>query len=251
MTSLNKPIKAIAYTRISTKKQGETGNGLNLQMTRIDGFAQAGGYEIIRTFSDVHTGAGEDSAHHRRHLLKAMKLSREKKWPIIVDGLDRLSRNTKTVEEMIINGRLKVISAKNGEGATHAVIMGEAARAQEEVERISRTTKEGLRRARERGTVLGNTKNLGEAQQKGAASNKAKADQQTRELAPVVQDIRSSGMTMKEAIANELNLRGYRTARNERWNKDNVRRLLDRIDNLGELEKEQKRYQENPLYGSF
>jgi len=247
----SKTNKAIAYIRVSTKDQGENGNGLDLQMIRIEGFAKAAGFELVDTFRDVHTGAGKESADKREGARAAVILSQKTGWPIIVDGLSRFSRHTKTLESWILEKGLKVISAQTGENPNYAVIMGEAARAQEEVERIRRTTKEGLRRARERGVTLGNTKNLDVAQQNGAASNKAKADRQARELAPMVNEIRTSGLKTKEAIADELNRRGYRTARNERWNKDNLRRVLDRIAEIEELDVQKDRYADNPLHGAF
>jgi DNA invertase Pin-like site-specific DNA recombinase len=220
---------AIAYIRVSTENQGQDGAGLDLQLTRIEAYAKAAGFRIVEIFKDMQTGTHEDSAKRRPGVRAAIECSQKHRLPIIVDGLDRFSRNTKRLEELVADGKLKVISARSGEGAGRAVIMGEAARAQAEVERISRTTKEGLRLARERGVTLGNTINLPEAQKKGAASNKSKAERQARELAPVVKKIRASGCTTKEAIADELNKRAYRTARGERWNKHSIRRLLDRI----------------------
>lgn len=187
--------KAIAYIRVSTPDQGENGNGLDLQMKRIEEFAREAGFELGNTFRETQSAAGEDSIERRSEIRKAIRLSHETGYPIIVDGLDRFARNIKKLGELVINGKLKVISAKSDEDAGRAVIMAEAARAQDERDRISRTTKEGPARARAQGKTLGNTKNLGEAQEKGAATNKQRADKQARELALVLREFRKPGMT--------------------------------------------------------
>jgi DNA invertase Pin-like site-specific DNA recombinase len=251
---MNKTKQAIAYIRVSTRGQGEHGNGLDLQITRIEAYAREAGYELVTTFRDVQSGAGEDSTQNRPGIREAISFSQKTGFPIIVDGLDRFARNTKKLEELVLSGKLRVISAMTGEGAPRAVMIGEAARAQAERDLISQTTKEALQRKRREGVILGNTKNLDEAQQKGAASNKAKADQQTRELAPVVKEICAPGKVTKEAIANELNRLGHRTARGGLWDKDKVRRLLDRIAELEkqqEIERQKEQYRDNPQWGIF
>lgn len=251
------PKRAIAYLRVSTADQGDRGAGLDLQMTRIEAFAKEKGFHIVETpFKDVQTGT---DTVRRSGVRDAIDYSRKHRLPIIVDGLDRISRDTATLERWISDGRLKIISAKSGEDAGRAVIIAEAARAQAEVERISRTTREGLQRARARGARLGNPTNLEDAQKKGAASNKEKAEQRARELAPLVKELLASGVTTREAIAKELNARGHRTARGERWNKNNIRRPLDRIldrkrpakDMPLQPKEPEEDYRNNALWGMF
>jgi hypothetical protein len=55
------------------------------------------------------------------------------------------------------------------------------------------------------------------------------ADRHARDLAPVVEDIRSGGATSLRAIAAELNARGMLTRRGGRWHVSNVMNLLDRL----------------------
>ncbi len=250
------PKPAIAYIRVSTKDQGEHGNGLDLQLVRINAYAKEAGYRITDTFRDVHTGVGPKSISGRPGVRDAFHTAVRTGRPIIVDGLDRIHRDTRKLEELVLDrlgGKLRIISAKSGEGAARAVIMGEAARAQEEAERISASTREGLKRALQRGAKLGNPKNLAEAQAKGSASNKARAERQADELGPVIRQIRESGVCTKEAIAKELNRRGYLTARSERWNKDNVRRLLSRLDlpKPADEKLSQHNYWDDPNWGVF
>jgi DNA invertase Pin-like site-specific DNA recombinase len=247
-TTNRKP--AIAYVRVSTRTQGGRGHGLDLQMVRIEAFAREAGFEITETFTDIQSAVGPDSIVQREHVRAAINLSHKERWPIIVDGLDRFARNTKLLEEMVLSGKLKVISAKTGDGGGRAVVMAEAARAQDEAERISRTTKEGLRKARNRGVILGNTKNLAEAQRKGAAQNQERSKKQDQELLPVVVELRKLGKTTAAQIADGLNDRGLRTPRRQRWNAENVRRPLRRVDALLEQRSAETR-EANPKWGTW
>ena len=52
---------AIAYTRVSTKKQGKSGLGLEAQTEALARFAKAEGYKLIETFSETETGKGADA----------------------------------------------------------------------------------------------------------------------------------------------------------------------------------------------
>jgi hypothetical protein len=55
------------------------------------------------------------------------------------------------------------------------------------------------------------------------------ADRHARDLAPVVEDIRSGGAPNLRAIAAELNDRGMLTRRGGRWHVSTVTNLLDRL----------------------
>src|SRR5262245_18435799 len=92
---------AFAYIRVSTRQQGENGNGLDLQMARIKAYAKAAGLTIVDTFRDVQTGVGEESIRKRPGIVAAAKKSQELGIPILVDGLDRVSRNRKKLDELI------------------------------------------------------------------------------------------------------------------------------------------------------
>lgn len=246
--------KAIAYLRVSTESQEKDGYGFELQRAAIQEFARHEGFTITRTFRDAQSGMGEDSLINRPGAVEAYQLSRLKGWPIIVDGLDRFSRNTATIEKLNDDRRLKIISCRRGEGGSHATIMAAAARAEGEGKRISETTKSALKKLKEQGVRLGNPKNLEEAQAKGVATNKARADTLTRELAPVIQELRQDGKTTAQAIAEGLNQRGYHTPRGERWKDTNVRRLIKQVDVLRIAQKaaaEAEPYKGNKLWGEF
>ena len=66
VTQKAKPGKpAIAYTRVSTASQGRSGLGLEAQQAALARFAEAEGYALAETFSEIETGKGADALDRR------------------------------------------------------------------------------------------------------------------------------------------------------------------------------------------
>src|SRR5271157_3565315 len=84
---------AVAYTRVSTREQGHSGLGLEAQRVALARFAEAEGYALAETFTEVETGKGADALDRRPQLSAALAAARKLKAPIIVAKLDRLSRD--------------------------------------------------------------------------------------------------------------------------------------------------------------
>ena len=78
----------IAYTRVSTKKQGNSGLGLEAQTTSVINFVNGHG-KLLATYTEVESGKKSD----RPELAKALSHARRSKAVLIVAKMDRLSRN--------------------------------------------------------------------------------------------------------------------------------------------------------------
>jgi DNA invertase Pin-like site-specific DNA recombinase len=55
----------IAYVRVSTSKQGRSGLGLEAQQEALSRFAEAEGFDLVRTYVEVETGKGSDALERR------------------------------------------------------------------------------------------------------------------------------------------------------------------------------------------
>ena len=58
----------IAYYRVSTAKQGQSGLGLAAQRRAVVAFGEAEGFEILAEFTEVETGKGSDALERRPQL---------------------------------------------------------------------------------------------------------------------------------------------------------------------------------------
>lgn len=66
-------MKAVAYRRVSTDKQGRSGLGLEAQQLAIQAFAAREDMEVVEWFTEVETGKGADALARRPQLAAALK----------------------------------------------------------------------------------------------------------------------------------------------------------------------------------
>src|SRR5215207_2921059 len=146
---------AIAYIRVSTKRQGRSGLGMEAQREALSRFAQAEGFEIVSEFTEVETGKGADGLELRPQLAAAMESARRINAPVIVAKLDRLSRDVHFISGLMKH-RVRFIVTELGPDADPFMLHLYAALAEKERAMISERTREALKAAKARGVVLGN-----------------------------------------------------------------------------------------------
>src|SRR5438132_1898806 len=79
----------IAYYRVSTKQQGESGLGLEAQEAAVQSYARQTGATIKASYVEVESGKLAD----RPQLAKALAHAKRSKGTLCCAKLDRLSRN--------------------------------------------------------------------------------------------------------------------------------------------------------------
>jgi DNA invertase Pin-like site-specific DNA recombinase len=208
--------QAIAYIRVSTDKQGETGIGLEGQKASIRAYADAAGVEIVEWFQDVASGRGEKNLENRPGLQSALDFAQANDVDILVDGLDRLSRNTKTIEHIMRERKIMVVSVSDSRTNNRLVLASRAARAELEGNMIAERTKLALNRKKAEGVKLGNRTNLSEAQKLGAESNKRRAEEKINEIASAIRKNDWQNLSVP-ALVDALNGIGMKTSRGEAW----------------------------------
>ena len=219
----------IAYERVSTARQGQSGLGLEAQRNTIDAFATSRGAEVLARFTEVESGRNPD----RPELGKAIQLARLTGATLVIAKLDRLSRNAAFLLTLRDSGvRFLACDMPEANDLTVGIM---ALVAQQEREAISRRTKEALAVAKARGVKLGNPNGAAALRRAGKggealrATVVANAECFAEDLAPVIEAIRTEGHGSLRAIAAELNARGMRTRRGGRWHVSNVQNLLARL----------------------
>ncbi|CAH0496074.1 recombinase family protein [Novosphingobium sp. CECT 9465] len=86
--------KAVAYCRVSTKKQARDGNGLESQETRCREYAGYRGHEVVRVFTDDKSGALLDRPGMLA-MLAFLRKNRKDNIVVIIDDISRLARGIK------------------------------------------------------------------------------------------------------------------------------------------------------------
>jgi DNA invertase Pin-like site-specific DNA recombinase len=219
----------VAYERVSTARQGTSGLGLEAQRKTIEDFARSRGAELIGRFTEVESGKRAD----RPELEKALALSKLTGATLVIAKLDRLSRNAAFLLTLRDSGvRFLAVDMPEANDLTVGIM---ALVAQAEREAISRRTKEALAVAKARGVKLGNPNGASALRRAGKggaplrAAVRRNADRHAQDLAPVLEDLRSAGVTSLRAVAAALNDRGMLTRRGGRWHVSNVRNLFSRL----------------------
>jgi hypothetical protein len=72
-------------------------------------------------------------------------------------------------------------------------------------------------------------------------AHKRAAEVRARALAPTIRKLRRAGIVSSRALARELNEREIPTARDGKWDKSTVTRLLERLDRLDRVSRSQRR----------
>lgn len=219
--------KFIAYYRVSTERQGQSGLGLDGQRKAVADYLNGGSWALVAEFTEVESGKRSD----RPQLAKALDAARRKKATLVIAKLDRLARNVHFVSGLMEAGVDFV--ACDFPTANRLTIHILAAVAEHEARAISERTKAALAVAKARGRKLGwsnpdRKEGHREASMLGNEGARRAADRFAANVLPIVKQIQASGATSQRAIAEALNARGIRTARGGAWHASTVGNLLGR-----------------------
>ncbi|CAK6687348.1 recombinase family protein [Synechococcus sp. CBW1107] len=220
----------IAYYRVSTDRQGQSGLGLEAQRAKVEALAAERHAELVAEFIEVESGRKKD----RPQLAAALAEARKRKATVAVAKLDRLARDAEFVlrlsREAESNGiggflfcDLPDIDATTSAGRLILSVM--ASVAEFESRRISERTRDALAAAKARGVKLGGLR-PGTLMENQAAKERAtiEAEKLRGVLAPMV----AAGMSLRE-MAEALRGAGKTTKSGNRLSPSQVSRLLQRL----------------------
>lgn len=231
--------KFIAYYRVSTQKQGNSGLGLQAQRNAVANYINEKG-NLIGEFTEVETGTRKKK---RVEIYKAIELAKSSKATLIVAKLDRLARDVEFTSALF-NGGIDFICCDNP-NANKLTIQLLSVIAEHEAEVISKRIKDALKVKKEKiekgiytnkdgstmtpidGEVrLGNPNGFGEFQKLGVEKIKenARTNKNNIQAMDIICSARKEGLTF-QAIADKLNKLQYTTRRGKQFNPIQVQRL--------------------------
>ena len=226
--------KVVAYYRVSTKRQGLSGLGLEGQQTAVADYADRNGATVVAAYTEVETGKRAD----REQLGRALSHARRSKATLLVAKLDRLARNVAFTSALMESG-VDFIACDNPH-ANRFTVHILAAVAEHEAEQISQRTKAALAAAKARGTKLGSAREghwagregvrreaLEKAREAAVESRRQAAVTAYDDLLPVMLEMRQAGSSLQQ-IANRLNADDHETRGGKPWSRMQVLRVLRR-----------------------
>ncbi|MGO8865799.1 MAG: recombinase family protein [Alphaproteobacteria bacterium] len=219
-------MRAIAYYRVSTERQGASGLGLQAQRKAVADYLASVGATLLEEYTEIESGKRSD----RPEIAKALAACRKAKATLVIAKLDRLARNVAFISRLM---EAKVdFLAVDFPQANRLTIHILAAVAEHEREMISQRTKAALAAARARGVKLGSP-----LPQNGAAiglprslaARKAKADAIAAVALPVIHKLKAEGKTLRQ-IAEALGTTGIEAPRGGAWWPSTVYNMLARSE---------------------
>jgi DNA invertase Pin-like site-specific DNA recombinase len=226
--------KVVAYYRVSTKKQGKSGLGLEGQQAAVHEYVRQHGGKLIAEYVEIETGKSKD----RPELRKAIAHAKRSKAQLVVAKLDRLARNV-AFTSTLMEASVDFVACDNPH-ANKFTIHILAAVAEHEAEQISERTKVALAAAKRRGIRLGSDRpghwdgrenrrlaGLAKARSIAARLHRQAADEAYGDLVPLMREMRTNGRSL-QTIADKLNEQGHSTRRGKPWNRMQVSRALNR-----------------------
>lgn len=207
----------VAYLRVSTQRQGDSGLGIEAQTEAVTRYAAQVGEPIVTTFIEVESGAKKA----RPQLAAALSMCRRLKAVLLIARLDRLSRSLSFVAQLL-DADVDIRAADMPE-ANRLLLQMLAVFAEHERRLIGERTKAALAAAKARGVKLGtNGATL-------AAARKAEAVAVAETYREAILEGRRAGCASNAALASWLNRRNIYYRETSRWHPATVGRILQRL----------------------
>lgn len=221
--------KFVAYLRVSSAQQGQSGLGLDAQRATVEQFIRRNGQEIIAEFTEIESGKHDN----RPQLMKAIEFAKEHDAVLVIAKLDRLSRNV-TFISTLQDKDVKFVCCDMPR-ANELTIGIFAYIAQHERKLISERTKAALdaKKRREPDWKPGTNNFTDEGRQRSQAKIKRLADENiaSKHAYHFIKPRRDAGMNW-EQIARELNKEGYKTRYGKKFFGVTVQIIYNRFLNI-------------------
>ena len=222
--------RAVAYLRVSTRKQQASGLGLAAQRESVRSFLDHG-WTLIEEVTEVESGR----ASNRPELDRALALCRVHRATLVIARLARLTRDPYFLSGLERAGiEFLVVDMPSANRFTIQVM---ASVASEEARAISERTRLSLAAARARGVLLGDRSgriawHASSGGRRSAEARQTAARVRAADLAPILREIRAEGAASLAEMSAALNARRIPAPRGPVWHRESVRRLQQQIASL-------------------
>jgi len=234
-------MQVVTYRRVSTKRQGRSGLGLEAQADYIAHAIHQHGWEVLGEFID-EGASGSLAPMQRDGLRQAIELCKRAGACLLVAKLDRLSRSVLDIATLVET--LPCIKVATMPMADKFQLHLYAALAEQERDFIKQRTSDALASLKARavaGDELSQQKvkswsdNIAVAHASGVNRQRSievrgvQADSFASTIEDNILAARSRGCSTLQAVADYLNNKGIATRRGNKWTPAAVRRIDSRV----------------------
>ena len=218
----------IGYARVSTKKQGLDGLGMEDQVKQIKDYAVRNNLTIIKIYKETESGNKTDK--HRPELSKAISQSKINKCKLVIARIDRLSRNVEFTYKLL-NSKVDFVCIDMPQANTMTIGFMSVI-AQNYRDQVSANTKRALARKKENGDKLGNVINLVKHRDKGRITHKQNCSKFATDKLQMIKGFMSTGVTSYKGLADLLNKHQVPTMRAKKWYPTTIKNILENEQNV-------------------
>ena len=225
--------KFVAYYRVSTQRQGQSGLGLEAQQETVRQHLNGGDWELVGEFTEIESG--RKVMRDRPELQKAIEVCQAEGATLVAAKVDRITRNLGFLTR-ILDSNVDIIFCDIPQMSNPAqnkfILQLMANVAEYESNIIGARTKDALAAAKARGVKLG-TRDPKKISKLASKERMAKADQFALEVGPIIEELQKYGCVTLQQIAKGLMARGQKTPRkNTEWHASNVKNVITRYEKL-------------------
>ena len=216
----------VAYYRVSTRRQGRSGLGLEAQKDAVARHLKTTNGKLVASYQEIESGRVDE----RPQLEAALALAKSRNATLLVAKLDRLGRKASLILRLIDESGIDFhfCDMPNADKLTITIL---AAVAERESDIISQRTRAALAIKKARGEQLGSP-NIMKLREVAAQKVRDRKLGHTMQVIKIIDEIREKGhVTTLAGIAECLNVRGIKPPRsnrksNSRWHPTSVRRVI-------------------------
>jgi DNA invertase Pin-like site-specific DNA recombinase len=193
------PRRFVAYYRVSTRRQGRSGLGLEAQRAAVTNFLAANRGELFAEYTEVESGRKVD----RPQFMEALRVCRVYSAILVIAKMDRLARNV-ALTSALMEGGVEFVAADFPQ-ANRLTIHILSAIAEYEAKLISERIKAAIVASKARGVVWGGNKHaptghLDAARIKGNEVRSRRAKARAMDLSPLIIELREGGKSLGSGL---------------------------------------------------
>ena len=229
--TIDQPIYAAAYIRVSTDEQAENGYSLQLQRERIIAQIAAKGWELYKVFEDSSQSGGKLERPALQKMLAEIDTGQIQ--AVVIYKLDRLSRKQRDtmflIEEIFLKKDIELVSISESLDTTsptgRATIGMLSVFAQLERDSITERLSGGRKQKAKTGGYAGGNPAIGYTCIRG--KKVLLPDKEKSEAVRLVFSLKNQGCNLRQT-ADQLNAQGHTTKQGKKFTPTQIMRILKR-----------------------